>query len=225
MVNTFCWYIRCNETGMLKLHVQNKPLFLVDEINEDVNEYLHRRETMFIDELNPAGVRTMLQELEKPEYYAGVYMYEDPYKLLEAFKAELTVIQAAGGLVYTEKSEFLLIFRRGKWDLPKGKLDEGEDLEQCAIREIKEETGADNLMLEKPLHISYHTYHERGKHILKESHWYLIKTPTAMALQAQTEEDIEKCEWVSSKDLNGYLSNMHASIIDVINIGLKELRK
>lgn len=225
MVNVFCWYIRCNEITMLKIHIQNKPLFLVDLVENEVNDYLHRRDTLYIDELNPAGVRTMLQELEKPDYYAGVYLHSKLNELLDAFKAELTVIQAAGGLVYTDKSELLLIFRKGKWDLPKGKLDEGEDLETCALREIEEETGAQNLTLERPLHVTYHTYHENGKHILKESHWYLIKTPKAMDLQAQTEEDIEKCEWVASSNLATYLANMHASIIDVINIGIKELEK
>jgi len=210
---------------MLKIHIQNKPLYLSDQVNEEINDYLHRQETLFIDELNPAGVRTMVQELEKPEYYAGVYLHKNLDELLNAFKAELTVIQAAGGLVYTEQSEILLIFRKGKWDLPKGKLDEGEDLEECALREIEEETGAQNLTLEKPLHITYHTYHEKGKHILKESHWYLIRTPKATELQAQTEEDIEKCEWVPSSNLATYIANMHASIIDVINIGTKELKK
>jgi 8-oxo-dGTP pyrophosphatase MutT (NUDIX family) len=130
---------------------------------------------------------------------------------------------ASGGLVHTKDNETLLIFRKGKWDLPKGKLDEGEDLEACALREIVEETGAANLKVEQPLYISYHTYHEKEAHILKESHWFLIKTNKKSILHPQTEEDIERCEWVPLDKLPGYMNNMHASIIDVVNAGIKLL--
>ena len=85
-------------------------------------------------------------------------------------------IQAGGGLVENEQREVLFIFRRGKWDLPKGKLDRGETLEQCAIREVEEETGVGQLQLIRFLLITEHEYVERGKKILKETHWWLMKT-------------------------------------------------
>ena len=68
----------------------------------------------------------------------------------ESFKdytKDKVIIEAAGGLVFNEKNELLMIFRRGFWDLPKGKVDEGETLEQCAVREVQEETGLQNIML------------------------------------------------------------------------------
>ena len=67
-------------------------------------------------------------------------------------------IIAAGGLVLNEKNELLMIFRRNKWDLPKGKLDEGESIEACALREVKEETGLQKLKLEKFIDITFHDY-------------------------------------------------------------------
>src|SRR5678815_5985833 len=76
---------------------------------------------------------------------------------------------------HTEDDHLLLISRRGKWDLPKGKLDDNEDIKSCAIREVTEETGLLKVEIERPLCITYHTYHQDGKHILKESHWYLMK--------------------------------------------------
>ena len=209
---------------MHKIYVQNKPLFLTDQITTDVEDYLHRPDAIFIDELNASSVRTMLQQLETPDVYAGVFLHPDLNALLNAFKSHLTLILASGGLVYSNDGQVLLIFRKGKWDLPKGKLDEGEELEVCAIREIEEETGARQLKIEKPLHISYHTYHEKGKHILKESHWYLISTETTCELNPQTEEDIEKYEWVPLDKLAAYTSNMHASIIDVIHIAQMDLK-
>lgn len=209
---------------MIKLFIHNKPLFLVDKTEGEVEDFLHRPNTIFLDELNTPSIKTMLYELAQPEFYAGVLLHKNVEEALAAFKSHLHVIVAAGGLVYTEQNEVLLIFRKGKWDLPKGKLDEGEELEACALREIEEETGANGLAIDKPLLITYHTYFEGEKHILKESHWYLIKSAKKTPLKPQTEEDIEKCEWVPAEKLGSYMSNMHASIIDVIQKRLKETK-
>jgi 8-oxo-dGTP pyrophosphatase MutT (NUDIX family) len=119
----------------------------------------------------------------------------------------------------------LLIFRRGKWDMPKGKLDEGEDLETCAIREISEETGLKSLKLIRPLQVTYHTYFERERHILKESHWYLVRCNRKTELTPQVEEDIEKCEWVPLNRTETYTGNMHASIIDVLTAAKQDFSK
>jgi 8-oxo-dGTP pyrophosphatase MutT (NUDIX family) len=116
-----------------------------------------------------------------------------------------------------------MIFRRGKWDLPKGKLDEGEDLETCALREVKEETGLEKIEMDKALAVTYHTYHQYGEHIIKESHWYLVKSFKQKEFKPQTEEDIEKCEWVPLTTLGPYLDNTHASIRDVIHAGVQLL--
>ena len=205
---------------MVKIYVRNKPLFLVSQTTKEIDDFIHRPETIFIDELNAPAVRTMLQELGRDEFYQGVFLHQNTAAVLDEFKQQLTVIQAAGGLVYTENQEILLIFRRGKWDMPKGKLDEGEDLETCAVREISEETGLKNLTLEKPLQVTYHTYFEGEKHILKESHWYLVKCNTKEEFAPQLEEDIEKCEWVPHNKLDSYRTNMHASIIDVLDTAL-----
>ena len=137
----------------------------------------------------------------------------------------MRTIQAAGGLVINPLGALLLIFRRGKWDLPKGKLDKGEDLKACALREVQEETGLSDLALKKPLLVTYHTYTEKGQLILKESHWYLMHHSGQEKLVPQTDEDIEKCEWVAADRLGPYLYNSHPSIADVIRKGLGELNR
>lgn len=208
----------------IKIYFNNKPLYLTDKITSETEDYLHRNDAVFIDEYSHSGVKTMIYELSLPEIYAGVFLYKDVEALLNTFKKEFTLIQAAGGFVYTGE-HLLLIFRRGKWDLPKGKLDEGETLEACAIREIQEETGVTGLILKEPLCITYHTYYQDGVHILKESHWYLIEAQGLQPFSPQTEEDIEQCEWVDFKELSKYMSNTHASIFDVVNAGLKKLKK
>ncbi|HEV7331083.1 MAG TPA: NUDIX domain-containing protein [Flavisolibacter sp.] len=205
---------------MVKIYVQNKPLFLVDTLNSEIEDYLHRPTTIFIDELSPAAVKTMLHELEQPEFYYGVIKHHNLSDLLNAFKAQLEVIQAAGGLVYTDQNELLLIHRLGHWDLPKGKLDEGETLEECALREINEETGADHLSLEKPLQVTYHTYHQGDRQILKESHWYLVKAAEKTPLTPQTDENVSECRWVPMEEIHPYIDGAFASVADVLKTGI-----
>jgi ADP-ribose pyrophosphatase YjhB (NUDIX family) len=203
----------------LTIYFNNKPLYLCDDVSGELEDYLHRGDAIYIDELNVHTVKTMIQEMANPDYVAGVFFHPDLEELLDAFRKKLVVIQAAGGLVYTPDNHILLIFRRGKWDLPKGKLDEGETLEECALREVREETGIEQLELEKPLCVTYHTYHQDGEHILKESHWYLMKTPGKEQLTPQTDEDIEQCIWVPIAEIDSYMTLTHAAIVDVIKAG------
>jgi 8-oxo-dGTP pyrophosphatase MutT (NUDIX family) len=115
-----------------------------------------------------------------------------------------------------------MIFRRGKWDLPKGKLDKGEKLEDCAIREVEEETGLKNTKLISPLIVTHHTYHEGSRFILKESHWYTMKVSSEQKLTPQTEEDIFDIKWVSKNDLEKYRKDSFPLITDVLNAAIKK---
>lgn len=126
------------------------------------------------------------------------------------------MILAAGGLVQNEHNDILFIFRRGKWDFPKGKLDKGEKLDECGIREVEEETGLKNIKLISPLTVTYHTYHEGTKFILKESHWYIMKVKGEQILTPQTEEDIHEIKWVKENDLKKYSRDSYPSIADVM---------
>jgi len=152
----------------------------------------------------------------KEEIHAGVFYHPSLDELKKAFFKKFTFIQAAGGLVVNEKKEILLIFRRGKWDLPKGKLDKGETLEECAVREVKEETGLTKLKLISPLTITYHTYHEGARFILKGSHWYNMKASGEQKLIPQTTEDILEIKWVNADELNPYLKNSYSAVADVL---------
>ena len=111
----------------------------------------------------------------------------------------------------------LLIYRRGKWDLPKGKAEENEPIELCAHREVMEETGLNKILLRKPLAITYHTYIEKGKDILKETHWFLFDAPGKQHLEPQVDEDILKVEWVERERVNDYKRNTYLLIRDVLD--------
>jgi ADP-ribose pyrophosphatase YjhB (NUDIX family) len=210
---------------MYKIYFNNKPLFITGQITKELEEYLHHEDTVFIDEFSFHTVKAMVHEMEVSKIHAGVFLHYDVDAVLKAFKKKLVLIKAAGGLVHTAEDDLLLIFRRGKWDLPKGKLEDNEDIATCAIREIKEETGVADVQIEQPLCITYHTYHQDGKHILKESHWFLMKAQKQNNLSPQLEEDIEKCEWVPVNQLNPYMENTHASILDVVSAGIKNLHE
>ncbi len=134
------------------------------------------------------------------------------------FKKKYLLIIAAGGLVTNDEGKVLLIFRRGKWDLPKGKVEDNEPIELCAEREVKEETGLKELLLRKPLVITYHTYTEKGKSILKETHWFLLDASPDQEFEPQTEEDILKVEWVEKERLSAYKNNTYPLIIDVLAV-------
>lgn len=127
-------------------------------------------------------------------------------------------IIAAGGLVLNEKNEILVIFRRGKWDLPKGKLDEGEKIEDCAIREVMEETGLTKVHLGALIKITHHTYFDPWikEDVIKETHWYLMKASSDQPLVPQTAEDIEIIEWVNPDQLNERLTNSYDTIVEVV---------
>jgi len=128
-------------------------------------------------------------------------------------------IVAAGGLVSNDNKDLLLIYRRGFWDLPKGKLDEGETIEACAIREVKEETGITNIQLGKLVGTTYHEYFDEWKQceVIKETHWFAMHVTGVQAFVPQQEEDIEDIRWVAQKDMGIYLQHTYKNIIDIIN--------
>jgi 8-oxo-dGTP pyrophosphatase MutT (NUDIX family) len=137
--------------------------------------------------------------------------------LTDDFLKQYHLIVAAGGLVKNDKGKILMIFRRGKWDLPKGKLDKNESLEVCADREIKEETGLTHLVFQKILITTYHTYVEKKEQILKETHWFQFAAPGNQQVRPQTEEDITSIEWVDPEELPKYTQNSYQLIKDVLH--------
>lgn len=200
----------------IKVYFDDKPLFLCDKIDEVIEPFIHHDDAIFIDELNSHTIKTIVHEMQQSQVHAGVFFHSDLDALKQAFFKKFTLVTAAGGLVQNEKKEYLLIFRRGKWDLPKGKLDKGEKLEDCAIREIEEETGLKEVKLIKPLCVTYHTYHEGARFILKDSHWYIMKVKGYQQLVPQTEEDIHEIRWVKKTGLAEYMKISYPSVADVL---------
>ena len=203
----------------VKIYFDNKPLFLCDDVDASLQPYVHHDDAVFIDELNLHTVKSMIHEMQEPSVHAGVFFHNDLNELKTAFFKKFTLIQAGGGFVQNNNNEVLMMFRRGKWDLPKGKMDKKETFEECAIRETEEETGLEKITLISPLITSYHTYHEGTRYVLKETKWFKMKANGEQTLKPQTEEQITKLEWVSKADLKKYIDNSFPSVNDVLEAG------
>ena len=151
--------------------------------------------------------------LESGKEIGVVYFSESPDESWKRFISKYILIEAAGGLVKNKEGKFLFIFRNGKWDLPKGKAEYDETPEMTALREVEEECGLKNLKIEKVLTKTFHTYKEKGKSILKKTHWYLMTIDEDQKLIPQTEEGITEVKWVAENRIEReVLVNTYASI-------------
>lgn len=138
----------------------------------------------------------LLQNTSCPEL--NVYG-ENLEEIWEDFTHMFKVIEAAGGVVINQKNEVLFIRRLGRWDLPKGKIEKGESLEQAAVREIEEETGLKEIILEEFLNNTFHIYTERnGEKILKTTYWFRMRYVGNEKPVPQLEEGISEVCWKDS---------------------------
>ncbi len=201
----------------IKIYFGDKPVYLCDDIDRQLHEILHHPDAVFIDEISNAAIKSLLHEIAKEEFHAGVLWNSDLEILKKAFFKHFKGIEAAGGIVQNSKKELLFIHRLGKWDLPKGKVEKGESIESTAVREVEEETGVRNITLKKKAGETYHTYNAYGKHFIKTTHWFHMSCPAEQTFVPQTEEHIDEIKWVKLKDITEPLSNTYPSIVDILN--------
>lgn len=138
--------------------------------------------------------------------------YEDMRKFL---KKKFKIIKAAGGIV-KKGDKLLMIYRLKKWDLPKGKLDKGEDNFQAAKREVEEECNIRVNMQEK-ICTTWHTYTMKRKKILKKTVWYAMEVVKDAKMKPQVEEDIEEVRWMTRKEVFHALQDSYKSIAFVFD--------
>ena len=145
------------------------------------------------------------------------FYHTDIKLLFNSFASMFRIIEAAGGLVQNKDKKFLFIFRNGKWDLPKGKIERNEKKEDAAIREVEEECGLTSLKITEPLTITYHIYSLEEKLVLKRTYWFNMNCNYSGKLIPQHEEGITKAEWISKKNFKKVFANTYESILEVIN--------
>lgn len=157
--------------------------------------------------------------LHKSKHINEVVVFvADAELAFKEFQSHFTIIEAAGGVVKNNFQQTLFIFRNGYWDLPKGKIEKNEKIEEAAVREVEEECGVDQLKILNPLQESYHIYNMDNRPILKKTYWFDMTTSFEGKLIPQSEEGIEKVEWFNNDQINEVvMQNTYSSIADFIN--------
>jgi 8-oxo-dGTP pyrophosphatase MutT (NUDIX family) len=140
---------------------------------------------------------------------------DDCKAAFERFASEFEYVEAAGGVVADDAQNVLMIYRRERWDLPKGHIDAGEDALTAAVREIEEETGVSGLKFVTELCNTLHAYNVYGKWELKRTYWFGFET-LQTATQPQTEEDIQTAQWCSAVEVDENLKKSYPTIREVI---------
>lgn len=201
---------------MIKIYFGPKPVFLVDEITPEVQALVDQQGCLFIHDPSAAELAQLPQRIQLPDCPSAVLLDHNLEELKNAFWNQFTIIKAGGGAVWNEDGELLFIHRRGKWDLPKGKLEEGETIEDCAVREVEEETGLQTPELTRYILTTYHHYTEKGIEILKESYWFEMRISGHQETTPQTIEDITAIRWLAPDQWKQVRFNTFPSISDVL---------
>ncbi len=192
---------------MYEVFINNQPLIIAKHLSDSAKNMVRYTQDF-------SWSKTIDLLLQKKLDSCAIQA-DDLHLAWETFKDEFEVIEAAGGVVMKEE-QMLFIFRNGKWDLPKGKLEEGETIEFCAVREVEEECGVTDLKIVSPLTKTYHTYQQGDQLILKITHWFLMQSTSNSKLVPQTEEGIEIVEWKDENTVQQALENTYPNIIRVV---------
>ncbi|WP_289658258.1 NUDIX hydrolase [Flavobacterium panacagri] len=189
---------------MYKVFVNDKPLFLTNEISKETDFQLFLLESIDIEQLI---IKIFQNKIQKAILY-----HPDESEMMKTLKAKIPVNKAGGGFVYNKKGEVLFIFRNGKWDLPKGGIEKGEDIEATAMREVEEETGVNQLRITNKLQKTYHIFKRNGKYKLKITHWFEMFSDFEGTPHGQIEEGIEKVAWLNPEQIKEALKNSYENI-------------
>lgn len=189
---------------MYSIFVNDKPILLTTNVEKEdgFKNYL----------LSSVHIGKVIKQLNSSKLKEVRLIGKNDNKLIKKFLKLLPNVVAGGGKVYNEKGDILFIYRNNKWDLPKGKVEKNETIEDTALREVEEETGVRGLEIIKPLNTTYHVFKRHGKYKIKITYWFAMKTKFDGILQPQQNEGITKVEWLSPLETKKALQNSYANI-------------
>lgn len=204
---------------MIKIFINEHPLVISDD-----SEDLFRLKSLRLMDDEDKSLMTSAEMLENSDRSLtnfGIFIPTvDEKDTFNRFRANYKEIQAAGGVVLNDNGEVLLIKRQGKWDLPKGKKDDEERLEDAAVREVMEECGIKRLDLGEFITKSYHTYQLEGERVLKTTYWFFMHLNHTEEFTPQEEENITEVKWFAIKDIKLNELDTYNSIREVMNTSL-----
>lgn len=194
----------------------NKILITKTSKEEDLKDY-QRIIDCDKDEVEQEGFSLLFSEKETENIVLDCHSLSVEEVFARATK-NLYHVFAAGGIVENENKELLFMFRNGYWDLPKGHWESGESLPFTAKREVMEETGIKDLEIIDFVGISFHTYNMYGRHEIKHTYWYKMKTSSKERLLPQTEEGIRELRWIKQEDLGEVLKQSYPNIRNIFSM-------
>lgn len=194
---------------MYNVFVNDKPIILTDSLKKTNNYKVYIFNEIGVDEIlhklkrgNSKGINLFCSNIENDWI---------------SFKKHFKVVHAAGGLVVNPSKEILFIYRANVWDLPKGKVEKGESIEETAVREVEEECGVKGLVLKNHLLTTHHLFYMNAILQLKITDWFLMDIPYQKKLTPQLEEGITDVVFKNSVKVEKALQNTYANIKLVLN--------
>jgi 8-oxo-dGTP pyrophosphatase MutT (NUDIX family) len=192
-----------------RIYINEKVVLLTESTPKMVEDY----EKINADVFDLKVIYTWVLNHKSKFFYV---LCKDAKSFIKNVAKSVTLIEAAGGLVKSENSTFLFIYRNNKWDLPKGKIEKGEKVKEAAVREVEEECGIKVNKLEEKICKTYHVYILKGDVVLKKTHWFMMRCKGQYKLKPQKEEGITDVRWFSKEHIEPILKNTFPSIIDVL---------
>jgi len=197
---------------MYKVFVNRLSIVLTSDKN-----YLEDSRTFLLSSI------TIKEIVKKLKLNDEIFLYHpNKKKLLKEFKKKLKTIVAAGGIVKNNENQILFIFRKGKWDLPKGKIEKNEKVDDGALREVVEETGIKKIKIDRFFDTTYHIIKTQKKYFLKETHWYKMKSNYKGKLRPQKSEGIRSVRWKKIKEAKEIKKKTFRNISIILTNYLKE---
>ncbi len=198
---------------MYKVFFNDRAIFLDDSIPDMTKvggDYVCAFE-------NITDLKPQVRQFLEPDKAGNLYIFHDDQEsLFRTFSQCFRNIPAAGGLVRNPAGEVLVIFRKGKWDLPKGKKEDEESIEQTAVREVEEECGLKGIEIREFLRSTYHIYGEPRNLILKKTDWFSMIYAGSSEPKPATKEGITEIRWIRSTEVDEVCANTYPAIEEII---------
>lgn len=192
---------------MYKIFYEERPIVLTTEPDRS------QKYGLFYKFDNKDELYNIIDKFTEDKSIDSLNIYNaDINKLWKHFKGYYKEVGAAGGLVQNNSGKYLIIIRNGMVDLPKGHIEKGESIEDCAVREVGEECGIKGHSIVKPLETTYHTYTLKGKSVLKITYWFLMEYNNQTEGKPQTEEGITEVQWLSTGEIKDVIKHSWPSL-------------
>lgn len=201
-----------------KIYINDKPLVLTNSSEKFLeDDPLAKGFELYVGAFH-RNFRMAKKQLERPFSIGAIIEDIDVEVIQKEINSYFEPINAGGGLVRNANGDVLMIYRRGKWDLPKGKLDKGEDIRDCALREVAEETGLQSIDLGHKIMDTFHIYPERKKYVIKTTTWFNMTVSGTPELTPQAEENIDEAKWVPLQQVADHVKYSYQGIKDVLSL-------